>query len=76
MMRTSIPVCKCDRCGAVEEIREPANLYNWGAIHAAQVNGPFRLGPIPATKVFPVEALDICPKCVGELKDWWRNEHG
>lgn len=66
MTQHSFKVYTCDRCGYVEEIKRHLQDDEWGWIVANQVNGPFRIGgDIKGKK-------DLCPKCVKELKEWWR----
>ena len=67
MSKSNIAVYTCERCKTVEEIRNSAFGYAWGEFWAAQSNGPIWFGSQKRND----KTLDLCPKCMGELKDWF-----
>lgn len=71
MARATFQKLTCDRCKRSDEIHDPQKGDSWGAIHAAQSNGPIRIGTIPSNKLFPEQAKDLCPNCITDLQRWW-----
>ena len=69
MAQSNIEVRKCDRCGEVEEMRRPEQVYAWTKIMSRQVNGPFHIGDM--SKADDRCHADLCPACTAALDAWW-----
>lgn len=67
MAQHSISVLICDRCGERSEARNAYDHYEWGRIHAEQVNGPRKIGGGGHKPIFK----DICPACLGGVVEWF-----
>ena len=69
MSKANIPVYTCERCNTTEELRQTSLIYGWGEFWAAQCNGPIWFGSMKKNE----KTLDLCPRCMGELKTWFSN---
>ena len=69
MASKQITVMTCDRCGRVDEIRDPEEYKFWGKIWAAQSNGPKWIGSFLDS---PRITDDVCPGCIDEVWNWWK----
>lgn len=68
MSKTNIPVYTCERCKTTEELRQTAQMYQWGELWAAMCNGPVWFGSQKRNE----KTVDLCPKCMNELSAWFR----
>lgn len=71
MSKNNIPVYTCERCKTTEELRHSHQMYQWGEFWAAMCNGPIWFGSQKKNDA----TLDLCPRCMGELKTWFNSAH-
>ncbi len=77
MGRNTYVVYVCDRCKHQYDTqsKEDSQSSDWGLIAYKQFNGSRGIGFVP---IKPNEIADfayVCPRCLNELDNWWKNEN-
>jgi hypothetical protein len=77
MSKSKIYISKCDRCGNEQSssTEHDSVFYDWGYVWFAQVNGPIHV-PQKQFPKFLENTADLCPGCMKELYEWYKNIKG